>query len=63
MSRHNIVGSEAFDRAPFVYIRNVNRNRRMTPRAIAVTATVGAGGLAATGLLAFALIQAVHVFF
>lgn len=63
MSRHNIVGSEAFQRAPFVYIRNVNGKRRMSARAIALTATLGAGGLAATGLLAFALIQAAHVFF
>ena len=63
MSRHNIVGSEAFQRAPFVYIRNVNGKRRMSGKAVALTATVGIGGLAATGLLAFALVQAAHVFF
>jgi len=63
MSRHNIVGSEAFQRAPFVYIRNVNGKRRMSAKAIALTAAVGGGGLAATGFLAFALIQAAHVFF
>ena len=63
MSRHNIVGSEAFQRAPFVYIRNDNRSRRKSPVAIAVTATVGLGALAATGFLALAVIQAVGVFF
>ena len=41
----------------------MNGKRRMSARAIALTATLGAGGLAATGLLAFALIQAAHVFF
>jgi hypothetical protein len=62
MSRHNIVGSEAFDREPFVYIRNVNRNRRLRPAALVATAGLGAGALAAVGLLAMALIEAMHVF-
>ncbi len=57
MSRHNIVGSEAFKRAPFVYIRNVNRRRRRSPVAIAATATVGVGALGALGFLAIVLSQ------
>lgn len=57
MSRHNIVGSEAFQRAPFVYIRNVNRKRRMGAVAIAATATVGAGAIGAMAFLAMALSQ------
>ena len=61
MSRHNIVGSEAFQRAPFVYIRNVGRGRRKSPASIAVTAAAGLGALAATGFLALAAIQAMGV--
>lgn len=59
MSQHNIVGSEAFDRSPFVLIRSVRpggmrRRRARTTTAFvagAITALViGAGGL----ILAFA---------
>ncbi|MBX7249081.1 MAG: hypothetical protein K1X35_08585 [Caulobacteraceae bacterium] len=63
MSRHNIVGSEAFDRSPFVYIRNVNSRARLRPRGLAVTAALGAAALGAVGLIAFAVVQAIHVFF
>lgn len=61
MSRHNIVGSEAFDRQPFVYIRGVRRKR---PKAVAIAAgaTIGGGALAALGFLAIALAQAAGLF-
>lgn len=54
MSQHNIVGSEAFQRAPFVYIRAVRpgtlrRRRARTAVAFfsgaALAAAVGAGAL------------------
>lgn len=54
MSQHNIVGSEAFDRSPFVLIRSVRpggmrrRRARTTTAFIAGAATalvLGAGGL------------------
>lgn len=61
MSSHNIVGSEAFQRAPFVYIRNVGGRRRLRPVAIAAGATVGLGALGAMGFLAYALIQMIGV--
>lgn len=63
MSRHNIVGSEAFDRSPFVYIRNVNSKVRLRGRTLALTAAVGVGAIGGLGLLVFAAIQAVNVFF
>jgi hypothetical protein len=63
VSSHNIVRSEAFQRAPFVYIRNVGGRRRRSGVAIAATAAVGASALAAMGFLAYALIQAGGVFF
>lgn len=53
MSQHNIVGSEAFDRSPFVLIRSVRTGgmrRRRTRTAIAFAAGVGAaliGGIVA----------------
>jgi len=53
MSQHNIVGSEAFDRSPFVLIRSVRTGgmrRRRNRTAIAFAAGVGAamvGGLVA----------------
>lgn len=61
MSRHNIVGSEAFQRAPFVYIRSVSGRRRISPVALVAGATVGVGALGAMGFLAFALIQMLGV--
>jgi hypothetical protein len=63
MSRHNIVGSEAFDRSPFVYIRNVNSKVRLRGRSLVVTAAIGVAAAGGLGLLVFAAIQAVHVFF
>ena len=63
MSRHNIVGSEAFDRAPFVYIRNVNSKVRLRPRTLVLAVAIGIGAVAAIGVLIFALVQAIHVFF
>ena len=63
MSSHNIVRSEAFHRAPFVYIRNVGGGRRRNGGlAIAAGVTVGGGVIAAMGLLAYALIQMAGVF-
>lgn len=47
MSRHNIVGSEAFDRSPSVQIRGFPRKRRI--RFVAIAAGVGIGVLAAIG--------------
>ena len=46
MSQHNIIGSEAFDRSPFVLIRSVRTGglRRRKAR----TALAFAGGVAAT---------------
>ena len=62
MSRHHIVGSEAFQREPYVLIRNLHGRRRLKPAAIAAGATVGAGALGAMGFLAFALIQMLGLF-
>ena len=53
MSQHNIIGSEAFDRSPFVIIRSVRTGgmrRRQTRTAFAFVAGVGAavvGGIVA----------------
>jgi hypothetical protein len=56
MSQHNIVGSEAFERAPFVYIRAVRAGglrRRRARTAVAfmagavVALALGAAGIAA----------------
>lgn len=62
MSRHLIVGSEAFDRSPYVHVRNVSHRRRRRPTAVAVAATAGASAIGAMGFLAYALIQTVGVF-
>ncbi len=58
MSQHNIVGSEAFNRSPFVLIRSV-RTGGMRKRK-ARTALAFAGGVAATAI--GALIAAAVVF-
>ncbi len=53
MSQHNIIGSEAFDRSPFVIIRSVKAGgmrRRQARTAFAFVAGVGAavvGGIIA----------------
>lgn len=47
MSRHNISGSEAFDRSPSVYIRGFPRKRRI--RFVGVGVAIGVGVLAAIG--------------
>lgn len=57
MSQHNIIGSEAFDRTPFVIIRQVRAGgmrRRRTRTALAFVA--GAVATAAAGLIAAAAI-------
>lgn len=57
MSQHNIVGSEAFDRSPFVLIRSVRTGgmrRRKTRTAFAFMA--GAGVAVVGGLVAVATI-------
>lgn len=57
MSQHNIIGSEAFDRTPFVIIRQVKAGgmrRRRTRTAMAFVAGVAA--TAAVGLIAAAAI-------
>jgi hypothetical protein len=62
MSRHNITGSEAFDRAPYVLIRGVRpgglhrrRARRLWLSAILVGTVAGlaaaAGGLMVSGVI------------
>lgn len=56
MSQHNIVGSEAFDRRPFVLIRSLKpggMRRRRARTAMAFLA--GAGAMLAAGFLAAAL--------
>lgn len=47
MSRHNIVGSEAFDRSPSVYIRGFRRKPRA--RFVGIGLAIGVGVLAAIG--------------
>lgn len=60
MSQHNIVGSEAFQRAPFVYIRNLpaggfrrRRSRLLVGFVAGATAMIGLG--AAGAALAYAV--------
>ena len=55
MSRHNIVGSEAFDRSPSVQVRGFPRKRRI--RFVAVAAGIGVAVLAAIGAGAALLTQ------
>lgn len=53
MSQHNIIGSEAFDRSPFVIIRSVRTGgmrRRQTRTAFAFVA--GAGAAVVGGIIA-----------
>jgi len=61
MSRHHIVGSEAFDRSPYVHVRNVGR-RRVKPATVAAGAGIGAAALGAMGFLAYALVQLAGIF-
>lgn len=58
MSQHNIVGSEAFDRVPFVMIRSVRTGGMRRRRSRAVVAFVA--GAAAT--LIGGVIAAIAVF-
>lgn len=62
MSRHHIIGSEAFDRSPYVHVRSVSPRHRRKPVVMAAAATVGATALGAMGFLAYALIQMAGVF-
>lgn len=62
MSRHNIVGSEAFDRSPSVYVRNVQRSRRRGGGAIVAIVVLGTGLMAALGFLGMAIGQAAGLF-
>jgi hypothetical protein len=57
MSQHNIVGSEAFEKAPFVYVRKVRPGGLRRRRARTVVAFV-AGAAAAVALGALATILA-----
>ncbi len=53
MSQHNIIGSEAFNRSPFVIIRSVRAGgmrRRQTRTAMAFVA--GAGAAVVGGIIA-----------
>lgn len=59
MSQHNIVGSEAFQRAPYVLIRGVRpsgrrrqRARRMVLGVLALAGATALGGAAAALMLA-----------
>ena len=61
MSRHRIVGSEAFERSPFVYVRGFNK-RRNRGLAIAVIAVVGGGVVAGVGFMVMAIGQAAGLF-
>ncbi|MFN3815549.1 hypothetical protein [Brevundimonas sp.] len=58
MSQHNIVGSEAFEKAPFVYVRKVRpgglrRRRARTALAFLAGAAVAVGLGAVATVLAF----------
>ena len=55
MSRHNITGSEAFDRAPFVYVRGFTRRRG---RRSLMMAALGGGAIVVGGIIALGLSQA-----
>ena len=57
MSQHNIVGSEAFEKAPFVYIRMVRSGglRRRTARTLLAFV---AGAVVAVGVGALATVLA-----
>lgn len=56
MSQHNIVGSEAFQRAPYVLIRGVRpsgqRARRLLVGVVALAVSTAVGGAAAALMLA-----------
>ena len=58
MSQHNIIGSEAFDRSPFVIIRSVRtggmrRKQARTALAFAAGAGVAIAGGVAAAVVAF----------
>ena len=55
MSQHNIVGSEAFGRRPFVYIRMLKPGAFHRRRGRTVVAFVAGAGVAIAGLAALAL--------
>ena len=57
MSQHNIVGSEAFEKAPFVYIRMVRSGGLRRRKARTLLAFV-AGAVVAVGVGALATILA-----
>lgn len=53
MSQHNIVGSEAFDRSPFVLIRSVrNGGMRRKKSRLALAFVAGAGAAVIGGVVA-----------
>ncbi len=57
MSQHNIVGSEAFEKAPFVYIRMVRSGGLRRRKARTLLAFV-AGAVVAVGVGALATVLA-----
>ncbi|MFN3537072.1 MAG: hypothetical protein ACK4Y4_06465 [Brevundimonas sp.] len=57
MSQHNIVGSEAFEKAPFVYVRKVRPGGLRRRRARSAVAFL-AGAAVAVGLGAVATVLA-----
>lgn len=56
MSQHNIIGSEAFNRRPFVYIRALKPGGLRRRRARLALAFMAGAGVAAVGLLTAAVI-------
>lgn len=56
MSQHNIVGSEAFDRRPFVYLRSVKPGGLRRRRARLALAFVAGAGAAVAGLVVAAVV-------
>lgn len=54
MSRHNIKGSEAFERQPFVYIRDFGRKARPRVLTVLAGATIGVAAVGALGFAAWA---------
>lgn len=63
MSQHNIIGSEAFNRSPFVLIRQVRAGGMRRRRARTATAFVaGAVAMLAGGLIAAAAVLGPNLF-
>ena len=56
MSQHNIIGSEAFDRSPFVIIRSVRTGGMRRRQARTATAFIAGAGVTIVGGIVAAVI-------